>query len=71
MHSRALKNRVRAKGAPEDSLFASMGRVKPRGGGTEKGAKVAILKSAGLIRQAGRHLEPTAKGRRAIRKRRA
>lgn len=53
-----------SRGDPEDALFAAMPA------GMSKSRKVAILKSRGLIRQAGRHLEPTPRGSRAIRKRR-
>ena len=46
----------------EDVLFQRMPSK------LSKSSKVAIMKSAGMVRQAGRHLEPTAKGRKAIRR---
>lgn len=49
---------------PEDALLR---RIQSRVGG-DKGRAVAIAKSQGLVRQEGRHLEPTEKGRRAARK---
>lgn len=48
---------------PEDPLLRAMMKS-----GLTKGQAVATAKSRGLIRQSGRHLEPTAKGSKAIRK---
>ena len=47
---------------PEEAIFKRMP------GGWDKGRKVATAKSQGMVKQAGRHLEPTAKGKAAIKK---
>jgi len=49
---------------PEDALIR---RVMRKTGRT-KNETIRLLKDTGQLRQAGRHLEPTAKGRKAIRK---
>lgn len=48
------------RGDPEDELFRRMPS------NLSKGSMVAIMKSKGMVKQAGRHLEPTTKGSRAI-----
>jgi hypothetical protein len=57
------KKKRRKKADAEDPLFARMMSK----GKMDKGKAVAIAKSRGWIRQSGRHLEPTAKGRTPIR----
>lgn len=49
---------------PEDALIKHVGRKT----GRSKGETIRLLKGTGQLRQAGKHLEPTAKGRKAIKK---
>lgn len=63
MSKRRTSPRQRSSGRdPEEALFS---RMSPS---LSKSSKVAIMKSRGMVKQVGRHLEPTSKGRKAISK---
>lgn len=49
---------------PEDALIRKVMREE----GVEKGEAIARLKHRKQIRQVGRHLEPTSRGRKNVRK---
>lgn len=62
MPKRKHRRRSTRKPDPEEKIFERMPST------WSKSRKVATAKSQGMVRQAGKHLEPTGKGKRAIRK---